>query len=210
MIRLAGLKQQVAAGVQEPGPDGMTPAEQLAAVRRVASEIKHDARRVWRDRLAPALAAEGIRVVEYDALPIEARDRASKATSRPPSSRADPAGGRPVPAVPHISNLSLNLAVVIRDPAGREHFARVKVPGRFRSSCRCPRRRGPATLVRSVGAARRREPRRPLPRGADRRGPPVPGDAQRRSRDPGAGGGRPSGDDRGERAGSGSSASSRA
>src|SRR4249919_1992326 len=51
MIRLAGLKQQVAAGVQDAGPDGMTPFEQLAAVRRLAEEIKRDALRIWRDRL---------------------------------------------------------------------------------------------------------------------------------------------------------------
>src|SRR5262247_2547383 len=46
MIRMAGLKQQVAAGVVEAGPDGMTPAEQLAAARALANEIKSDARLV--------------------------------------------------------------------------------------------------------------------------------------------------------------------
>ena len=129
MIRLAGLKQQVAAGVREPGPDGMTPSEQLAAVRRVANEIKHDARRVWRERLVPALEAEGIRVLEYDRLPIEAKIELRTYFENVVFPVLTPLAVDPSRPFPHISNLSVNLAVVIRDPAGHEHFARVKVPG---------------------------------------------------------------------------------
>ncbi len=129
MIRLAGLKQQVAAGVQELGHDGLTPAEQLAAVRRVANEIKHEARIVWRDRLAPALAAEGISVLDYDALPVEARIELATYFETAVFPVLTPLAVDPSRPFPHISNLSLNLAVVVRDPAGREHFARVKVPG---------------------------------------------------------------------------------
>jgi polyphosphate kinase len=129
MIRLAGLKQQVAAGVRELGPDGLTPAEQLAAVRRVANEIKHEAHRVWRDRLVPALAAEGIRVLDYDALPLEARIELRTYFETAVFPVLTPLAVDPSRPFPHISNLSLNLAVVIRDPAGHEHFARVKVPG---------------------------------------------------------------------------------
>ena len=129
MIRLAGLKQQVAAGVQDTGPDGMTPAEQLAAVRRMAEDIQQHALRIWRDRLVPALDSEGIRIVDYDALSIEARIvlRSYFETSVFPV--LTPLAVDPSRPFPHISNLSLNLAVVIRDPAGHEHFARVKVPG---------------------------------------------------------------------------------
>jgi polyphosphate kinase len=129
MIRLAGLKQQVAAGVREPGPDGLTPAEQLTAVRRVANQIKHEARRVWRDRLAPALAAEGIKVLEYDALPIEAKIELRSYFENVVFPVLTPLAVDPSRPFPHISNLSDNLAVVIRDPAGHEQFARVKVPG---------------------------------------------------------------------------------
>jgi polyphosphate kinase len=129
MIRLAGLKQQVAAGVREPGPDGMTPAEQLAAVRRVADELKHDALRVWRNDLVPALAAEGIRVVDYDELAIDARLELRKYFESGVFPVLTPLAVDPSRPFPHISNLSLNLAVGIRDPHGREHFARVKVPG---------------------------------------------------------------------------------
>jgi polyphosphate kinase len=129
MIRLAGLKQQVAAGVRESGPDGLTPAEQLTAVRRVANEIKHEAHRVWRDRLVPALQAEGIRVLDYDALPIEARIGLRTYFETAVFPVLTPLAVDPSRPFPHISNLSVNLAVVIRDPAGHEHFARVKVPG---------------------------------------------------------------------------------
>jgi polyphosphate kinase len=144
MIRLAGLKQQVAAGVQEPGPDGMTPAELLAAVRRVASEVKHDARRVWRDRLAPALAAEGIRVTEYDALPIDAKIELRRYFEASVYPVLTPLAVDPSRPFPHISNLSLNLAVVVRDTAGREHFARVKVPGTLPQYVPVPLGREPA------------------------------------------------------------------
>jgi polyphosphate kinase len=129
MIRLAGLKQQVAAGVQEPGADGMTPAEQLLAVRRVANDIKHEARRVWRDRLAPALAAEGLRVLDYEHLPVDAKIELRTYFETAVFPVLTPLAVDPSRPFPHISNLSLNLAVVIRDPAGHEHFARVKVPG---------------------------------------------------------------------------------
>jgi polyphosphate kinase len=129
MIRLAGLKQQVAAGVQDAGADGMTPAEQLAAVRRVANEIKQEAFRIWRERLVPALEAEGICIFEYDKLTVEARIvlRAYFETSVFPV--LTPLAVDPSRPFPHISNLSTNLAVVIRDPGGHEHFARVKIPG---------------------------------------------------------------------------------
>jgi len=129
MIRLAGLKQQVAAGVREVGPDGLTPAEQLVAVRRVANEIKHEGHRVWRDRLMPALRAEGIHVLEYDALPIETRIELRTYFETAVFPVLTPLAVDPSRPFPHISNLSVNLAVVIRDPDGHEHFARVKVPG---------------------------------------------------------------------------------
>jgi polyphosphate kinase len=129
MIRLAGLKQQVAAGVREPGPDGMTPAEQLGAVRRLAMEIKIEARRLWRERLAPALAAEGIRIVDYEQLAVEARFELRTYFETSVFPVLTPLAVDPSRPFPHISNLSLNLAVVIRDPGGKEQFARVKVPG---------------------------------------------------------------------------------
>jgi polyphosphate kinase len=128
MIRVAGLKQQVAAGVVETGPDGMTPADQLTAARQTANELKREARETWKRELLPALEREGIRVVEYDAIPIEARIRLRSYFEESVFPVLTPLAVDPSRPFPHISNLSTNLAVVVRDAAGREHFARVKVP----------------------------------------------------------------------------------
>jgi polyphosphate kinase len=128
MIRMAGLKQQVAAGVVETGPDRMTPAEQLAAARELANAIKSDGRALWRSQLVPLLDKEGIRVLNYEDVPIEARIRLRTYFEESVFPVLTPLAVDPSRPFPHISNLSVNLAVVVRDVAGREQFARVKVP----------------------------------------------------------------------------------
>src|SRR6185503_8739745 len=97
-------------------------------VRKVANEIKHEARTIWRERLAPALAAGGIRVLDYEQLTIESRIELRKYFETAVFPVLTPLAVDPSRPFPHISNLSLNLAVVIRDPGGHEHFARGKVP----------------------------------------------------------------------------------
>jgi len=128
MIRMAGLKQQVAAGVVESGADGMTPGEQLTAARALANEIKGEARSIWRQQLVPLLATEGIRLLAYDEIPIDARLRLRTYFEESVFPVLTPLAVDPSRPFPHISNLSVNLAVVVRDVAGREQFARVKVP----------------------------------------------------------------------------------
>ena len=142
MIRVAGLKQQVAAGVQETGPDGMSPADQLTAVRKVASEILRDARRLWMDALRPALMREGIFLLDHDALPTESRAKLRAYFEDSVFPVLTPLAVDPSRPFPHISNLSLNLAVVIRDAAGHEHFARVKVPQTLPQLVAVPRAEG--------------------------------------------------------------------
>ena len=129
MIRVAGLKQQVSAGVKETGPDGMTPAEQLTAVRHAANDLKRAARRTWTEVLVPALAEERIRVVDHRDLPLEVQLRLRAYFEAAVFPVLTPLAVDPARPFPHISNLSLNLAVVVRDAAGSESFARVKVPG---------------------------------------------------------------------------------
>lgn len=131
MVRVAGLMQQVAAGVVETGPDGMTPAEQLVAVRREGARLMHAARSVLLDEIVPDLAREGIRIVRWDEIDPPRKAWLRKyfdETLFPVLTPLAVDTGRPFP---HISNLSLNLAVTVRDPSGRERFARVKVPGTF-------------------------------------------------------------------------------
>ena len=127
MVRVAGLKQQIEAGVVDLSPDGLTPAEQLAAVRKMAQQLMMDARECLHDLLLQ-LDRAGIHILDYAAL-----DRKQKAGVKQYFKEVvfpvltplavDP--GRPFP---HISNLSLNLAIVIRDKEGEQHFARLKVP----------------------------------------------------------------------------------
>ncbi len=127
MVRVAGLIAQVDAGIQEPGPDGMSPRAQLVAIRREVKKLLSDAHKCLR-ALLPELEAEGIRIVDYSALdPIQLKV-ACKYFSDTVFPVLTPLAFDPGRPFPHISNLSLNLAVVIRDEDGEEHFARVKVP----------------------------------------------------------------------------------
>ena len=128
MIRVAGLKQQVAAGVVEAGTEGLSPAEQLAAVRKAATDVEQTARALWRDEILPALSREGIRVVPHARIDQEARAKLRVDFEDAVFPVLTPLAVDPSRPFPHISNLSLNLAVVVRDTSAREHFARVKVP----------------------------------------------------------------------------------
>lgn len=128
MVRVAGVMQQIENRVQEPGIDGRGPAETLEAVRTEVGRLMDEAYDFLRERLLPALSAANIHVVDLAA--VEAEQRAlldtifiDKVFPILTPLAFDP--GRPFP---HISNLSLNVAVVVRDAAGKDHFARVKVP----------------------------------------------------------------------------------
>jgi len=127
MIRVAGLKQQVAAGVVDLTPDGRTPAEQLSEIHSVALGLMGEARECMR-QLIILLDQAGIHIIDYAALNdmqkagVDAYFQAAIFPVLTPLA-VDP--GRPFP---HISNMSLNLAVVVRDSKGTERFARVKVP----------------------------------------------------------------------------------
>jgi polyphosphate kinase len=128
MVRVAGLMQQIENKVQEPGIDGRGPAETLEAIRTEVDRLMNEAYDSLRQELAPALAAANIRIVDLSEL--DAQQRAildllflDKIFPVLTPLAVDP--GRPFP---HISNLSLNVAVVVQDPVGQEHFARVKIP----------------------------------------------------------------------------------
>jgi polyphosphate kinase len=129
MVRVAGLKQQIAAGVVELSLDGLTPAEQLAGVRKVVARILGEARACFQDDLLPKLAEAGIYVLGYTDLDQRQKAYVKKYFEQVVFPVLTPLAFDPGRPFPHISNLSLNLAVLIRDPAGKERFARVKVPG---------------------------------------------------------------------------------
>jgi polyphosphate kinase len=128
MIRVAGLKQQVAAGVAARSPDGMTPAEQLAAIRRGVIAQTDTHRDCWLHDVAPQLRAAGIFVLDYAELTAGQRAWCREYFEREIYPVLTPLAFDPSHPFPLISNLSINLAVVINDPEEGELFARVKVP----------------------------------------------------------------------------------
>jgi polyphosphate kinase len=126
-VRVAGLKQQVAAGRSNPTPDGLSAAETLDAIRNRLLPLvaAHSMAYV---ELRDELAEEGIRIVRYEERPerhLELRERFLHEIFPVLTPLAvDP--GHPFP---YISDLSLSLAVTVRDPvSGERRFARIKVP----------------------------------------------------------------------------------
>jgi len=129
MVRVAGLKQQMAAGVHDSSFDGLTPAAQLAAVRAKASKLIAQAREHFLTVIRPALAQAGIFILDYSELNDAQRAEAKRYFEESVFPVLTPLAFDPGRPFPHISNLSLNLAILIRDASGEEHFARVKIPG---------------------------------------------------------------------------------
>jgi polyphosphate kinase len=127
MVRVAGLTAQLEAGSIEAGPDGMSPRAQLVAIRREVKRLLAEAHRTL-ERLLEALREQGIFVHDYAELNETHRQEAAKYFDETVFPVLTPLAFDPGRPFPHISNLSLNLAVSIRDRAGNEHFARVKVP----------------------------------------------------------------------------------
>ena len=128
-IRVAGLQEQVAAGVTRPSADGRTPTEQLAAIRRYVHGLDAHRTRLFHDDIAPALDAQGIRFSDWEELDADDRAWLVDEFDQRVYPVLTPLAVDPAHPFPYISNLSLNLAVVVRDPeAGQTRFARVKVP----------------------------------------------------------------------------------
>ncbi len=129
MVRVAGLLDQIEAGVEPPGQDGLTPSQTIAAIRERVRELGVRLTDCFEGRLRPALAAHAIRVVSFEELDDEQRAYLAgrfQKTIFPALTPLAVAPGRPFP---YISNLSLSLAVLVRDPSTDQTvFARVKVP----------------------------------------------------------------------------------
>jgi polyphosphate kinase len=129
MIRVAGLHDQVDAGLANPGADGLTPAETIDAIRARAGELGERQAAVVDETLRPRLAEHGISIVGWDALNAEQQASMRQRFHRQIFPVLTPLAvglGRPFP---YISNLSLSLAVLLRDPVTHHTtFARVKVP----------------------------------------------------------------------------------
>ncbi|HEX3692420.1 MAG TPA: polyphosphate kinase 1 [Solirubrobacteraceae bacterium] len=129
MVRVAGLHDQIDAGVDNPGQDGRTPSETIAAIRERVLELGARLGSCFEGGLRPELAEHGVRVVGFDALDPEQRSHLAEHFRRVIFPALTPLAVAPGRPFPYISNLSLSLAVLVRDPSGGETvFARVKVP----------------------------------------------------------------------------------
>ncbi|HVM54948.1 MAG TPA: RNA degradosome polyphosphate kinase [Acidimicrobiales bacterium] len=128
-VRVAGLKDQVAAGLGAASDDGLTPAEQLEVIRfRVKELMDHEAR-IFLDEVTPALADVGIRFSNWDELDDDDREYLVDFFEQRIYPVLTPLAVDPGHPFPYISNLSLNLALMVRDPDSLDRrFARVKVP----------------------------------------------------------------------------------
>ncbi|MHB1018056.1 MAG: polyphosphate kinase 1 [Coriobacteriia bacterium] len=127
MVRVAGLKQQVAAGVGGLSDDGLTAAEQLAAVRERVPHMLEAARACFY-ALKDELAAAGIRLLDYAELDDAQRAIADAYFASDVFPVLTPLAFDPGRPFPHISNASMSIAIVVKGPDGEERFARVKVP----------------------------------------------------------------------------------
>jgi polyphosphate kinase len=128
-VRVAALKDQVAAGLGAVTPDGLRPDEQLDAIRdRVLELTRHD-ERIFQDEVVPALQDHGIQLLGWSDLGDDDRKELVEVFEQQVFPVLTPLAVDPGHPFPYISNMSLNLAVLVRDPLSNEQrFARVKVP----------------------------------------------------------------------------------
>jgi len=129
MVRVAGLKRRDEMGLSVRSADGLTPREQLARIGEQTQRIATRHARVFLDAVRPALAEEGIHIVTWEDLDQAERSELSTYFNEQVFPVLTPLAVDPAHPFPFVSGLSLNLAVMVRQPEdGGQHFARVKVP----------------------------------------------------------------------------------
>ena len=128
MVRVAGLIVQAETGIAEAGPDRVGPVALLAAIGWEVKTLLADAHESLVGDILPSLARGGVELLDYSALNPEQRSLAESYFQKTIFPVLTPLAFDPGRPFPHISNLSLNLAVTIRDQHGAERFARLKVP----------------------------------------------------------------------------------
>jgi len=129
MVRVAGLKRRIATGLAVTAASGLEPRRVLERISEKAHELQAEHSRVYRDLVAPALADAGIALVHWNALSDGEQDRLHTFFDDQVFPVLTPLAVDPAHPFPYISGLSLNLAVILRNPVtDKEHFARVKVP----------------------------------------------------------------------------------
>ncbi|HET9075362.1 MAG TPA: polyphosphate kinase 1 [Acidimicrobiales bacterium] len=127
-VRVAGLKDQLAAGIGT-APDGLSVSDQLRLIRNATEQLLERRQAACLGQVVPGLASHGIQLIEWSSLDDSDRAWAGQVFAERIFPVLTPLAVDPGHPFPYISNLSLNLAVMVRDPAGGERrFARVKIP----------------------------------------------------------------------------------
>ncbi len=129
MVRVAGLKRRRDMGLSVTSADGLTASEQLALISARTQELVDRQGRCFTDDVLPAMADAGIRIVHWQSIDPEDRARLADYFTSQIFPVLTPLAVDPAHPFPYISGLSLNMAIIVRDPETRaERFARVKVP----------------------------------------------------------------------------------
>jgi polyphosphate kinase len=132
MVRVAGLKRRIAAGVAVRAASGLLPREVLERIWSTSRDLMQRQSALFRDGIVPALAEEDIRLVRWADLDRDEQKMAKRLFRDRVFPVLTPLAVDPAHPFPYISGLSLNLAVLVRNPKTKtEHFARVKVPPIF-------------------------------------------------------------------------------
>ncbi|MGD8997940.1 MAG: polyphosphate kinase 1 [Anaerolineae bacterium] len=138
MVRVSGLRRQLAAGALKAPPDGMTPAEQLAAIRRQLLPQLAQQYECWHKDLLPKLHEAGVKILRYEDLKRKQCKLMRSYFKEEIFPALTPLAFDPGHPFPLISNLSINLAVVVNDVRHGRRFARLKVPNTFPRLLRIP------------------------------------------------------------------------
>jgi polyphosphate kinase len=132
MVRVAGLKRRIAAGVAVRAASGLLPRDVLEQIWSTTSELMERHAALFRQDIVPALAKEDIELLRWSELDREEQKQLKKLFKERVFPVLTPLAVDPAHPFPYISGLSLNLAVLVRNPkSGKQHFARVKVPPIF-------------------------------------------------------------------------------
>ena len=128
MIRVSGLQRQAAQGMLKAPPDGMTASEQILAIEKALLPDLDLSFECWNSEILPRLASAGIFIHPYNELDEDQKQALRTYFVEEVFPVLIPLAFDSAHPFPFISNLSLNLAITIRDPKGKELFARIKVP----------------------------------------------------------------------------------
>ncbi len=128
MIRVSGLQKQSETGAHNISPDGMRPSDQLMMIRQEVLIQLADQTKRWQTELLPKLKQSGIGILRYHELKSKQREILKRYFEEEIFPTLTPLAIDPAHPFPHISNLSLNLAIIIEDPEHGEKFARLKIP----------------------------------------------------------------------------------